>query len=137
MSTFQTHTDRDVVIRFNQREMRHYIVRMMAHWRPDVLRQFIHQSGIPIQQFQQLVEQLLGDRCSRFATHSLKWKAYKTYPTENPDLLSRMINYHDAWEGFASSEPWANSRGKKIRYFFDSQYLERVEEMNHEFYRTL
>ena len=137
MRVFAGTNDRDVVIRYNQREMRQYIVRMMAHWRPDILRQFIHQSGIPIDQFQQLVEQLLGDKCSRFAEHSKKWIAYKTYPTDHPDLLSRMINYHNAWEGFRSSEPWFNSRGKKIRYFFDTQYLERIEEMDSEFYRNL
>ena len=137
MRTFNPTNDQDIIIRYNRREMRNYIVRMMAHWRPDILRQFIYQSGISIHQFEVLVEELLGARCSRFAQHSLKWIQYNTYPTANPNLLSRMINYHEAWEGFASSEPWARSRGKKIRYFFDTQYLERVEEMEQEFYRNL
>ena len=125
----------DVIIRYNQRQMRNFIARGMAHWYPDVLRQFVHESGIDVDQFLLVTEQILETRCTRFAEHSQKWS--RNYTTPNPSILDRMIQYPSAWEGFASSDPWFNARGKKINYFLDTQYLVRVEEMDNEFYRTL
>ena len=122
----------DLIERYNRREMRSFIIRGIAHWKPDALRQFVFQSGINMEEFNQLTEQLLEVACSRFARHSLRWLPY--YPTPNPSILTRMIHYDFAWEGFPSDEPWFNSRNQKIRYFFDIKYEVRIQEMLAIFY---
>ena len=120
--------DANLIVKYNQREMRHFIIRGMAHWKPDALRQFVFQSGINMTEFNQLMEQLLEVYCSRFAQHSLRWSEY--YPERNPSILVRMIHYDAAWEGFPSDEPWHNSRNQKIKYFFDTKYGDRIREMH-------
>ena len=109
------------------------MIRAFAHLTPKVLRQIIYQTSLPTNQFKQLVEELLAEHCTKFVEHSRKW----TYNCRNPDILTRMVQYHRVWEGFASSEPWFNSNDQKLRYFFDINYDIRLDDMDIEFYRDL
>ena len=101
--------------------------------KPDVLRQLIYQTSLPVNQFRLLVDALLNEHCSEFAEHSLKWKYADAYPVPNPDILTRMIHYADAWEGFSADEPWNNPEHKRIIYFFDTEHGARIAEMEARF----
>ena len=123
--------NRDIIMRYTFREMRTYVIRWFGHMKPDVLRQLIHQStSLPVNRFRQLVEALLSVYCHEFTVHSTRWR----YTTADPDILTRMVQYHTAWEGFASDEPWYDSSHRRISYFFDDNYEDRLREMEAQFY---
>ena len=120
---------RDIIRRYSARDMRYYLARGIGHLKPDVLRQLIHDPSLPVAQFRVVVNDLLQEHCSRFAAHSLKWR----YPVANPDLLTRMIHYNLAWEGFHVDEPWHACVGQRVRFFYDSEFQDRVVEMEDQF----
>ena len=126
-------TNRDVICPYTTREMRYYLARGLSHLKPAVLRQLIYQTSLPVNLFRQLVDDLLHEHCSEFAEHSLKWAYPDAYPVPHPDLLTRMIHYSEAWEGFSSDEPWDNSAHKRIIYFFDTEHATRLAEMEARF----
>ena len=118
----------DQIVRYNQRQMRRFIMAGLAILKPAAVRQMVHQiDGVPTNQFRLLVDQLIRKYCSRFVERLQKWAHYfdRTH-----DLLFCMIYYHEIWEGFPESEPWHNSRGKPITYFLDINYERRVREMD-------
>ena len=104
--------NRDIIMRYTTRELRAYVIRWFGHMKPDVLRQLIHQStSLPVNRFRQLVEELLSAYCYEFTVHSTRW----TYTVPEPDILTRMVQYHTAWEGFPSDEPWFDSHRQRIQ----------------------
>lgn len=119
----------DVIIRYTPEEFSRHMSRSLGILRPELLRQFIYQAPVPTEPFLLTVNSMLESQCSEFATHSLRWE----YPMHNPDILTRMIHYNSAWEGFASDEPWSNCRRQRIHYFFDTEYALRLQEMENNF----
>ena len=119
----------DRVRRYTNREMRYYLARGLSHLKPCVLRQLIYQTSLPVNLFRELVVVLLNEHCSEFARQSLKWE----YTSPNADILDRMVQYHAVWEGWKSTEPWHASYRQRISYFFDTEYNQRIEEMEAEF----
>lgn len=114
----------DILIRYAPEERVHYTARCLGIMRPCLLRQLIHQAPMPTDQLNLTVNTLLATQCTEFATHSLKWE----YPMPNPDLLTRMVYYDMAWEGFATDEPWSGCARQRIHYFFDTEYALRLAE---------
>ena len=123
----------DDINRHNRHEMRQALIDAFAHLKPTVLRQILNQPSLINAPFTHMVQEILLEKCSKFAQHSQKW----TYNQHQPDLLTRMIQYAQVWEGFPSNDPWFNSEGQSIGYFMDRDYAHRIEEMEHEFYRGL
>ena len=120
---------RDIIRQYSQRDMRYYLARGIGHLKPTVLRQLIHQTILLPNQFHQLVIELLEEHCTRFSEHSLQWE----YPTNNPDILTRMIHYDMAWGGFHCDEPWNDSVHRRVHYFYDSEFHVRTQEMESKF----
>ena len=123
--------DTDVICRYTSRDMRYYLARGFSHLKPCVLRQLIYQSSLPVNLFRQLVIDLLNEHCSEFAEHSKKWG--NNYTSPHVDILDRMVQYQAAWEGWESTEPWHDSGRKRINYFFDTEYDQRLAEMEAKF----
>ena len=117
--------NRDIVKRYTNREMRYYLARGFSHLKPCVLRQLIYQTSLPVNLFRELVVDLLNEHCTEFARHSLKWE----YVKPHADILDRMVQYSGAWEGWTACEPWHDANHKRIIYFFDTEYQNRVDEM--------
>ena len=124
--------NRDVIRRYSNREMRYFLARGFSHLRPCVLRQLIYQTSLPVNLFRELVIDLLNEHCTEFAAHSLKWE----YLNPHADILDRMVQYENVWEGWACDEPWSNSSRKRIIYFFDTEFQSRNEEMVANFLRN-
>ena len=117
----------------NRHEIRQALIDAFAHLKPSVLRQILYQPMLVNSRFKTLVQEILLEKCSRFAQHSQQW----TYNQRQPDLLTRMIQYDKVWEGFPSNDPWFNSKDQNINYFMDRNHALRIEELDFEFYRGL
>ena len=123
----------DVIIRYSNTEFRRFLMESIGVLRPDALRQIIEQAEIfPANDFRQLVEYLLQRYCSRFVRHMEKWKC--NIPDGHPtDTLGIMIWYHTYWESWRSSEPWGDSEGRPIKYFWDTNFNRRLREADAHF----
>ena len=95
----------DIIIRYSDREVRRQIMRCLGNMKPDMLRQIARQSSVS-NDFSALVDYLLRRYCSRFVRHMERWM--NNVPEGRPrDILGMMIWYHQYWESWRSSEPWA------------------------------
>ena len=131
--TSENETDEtdDVIERYDEREIGRIIGNVLGKLKPDALRQIIHTSNfVPMEDFQVYVNQLIEKYCTFFVERLNEWRPRVGH---SEDYLTAMIQYHQKWEGFRSSEPWADSEDKKISFFFDVNYHRRVSEMNEYF----
>ena len=116
----------DIVIRYSDRAVRRDIMRSLGRMRPDMLRQIAVQSSVTTD-FSNLVDYLLRRYCSRFVAHMERWM--NNVPPGRPrDILGMMIWYHQYWESWRSSEPWADCEGETIDYFMNENYRRRLRE---------
>ena len=121
----------DIITRYNDREIRRMIMKSLGELRPDALRQIVHTTDyLPRNSFKQLINQLIEHYCRRFVRRLNEWRPRVGH---SRDYLTAMIQYSEKWEGFRSSEPWADCANKKMSYFFDTNYPIRVTEMDAHF----
>ena len=123
--------DQDIIERYDDREIGRIIANTLGKMKPDALRQIIKTSNfLPMEDFQIYVNQLIEKYCTLFIERLNEWRPRVGH---SEDYLTAMIYYHQKWEGFRSSEPWADSENRKISFFFDVNYHKRVREMNEYF----
>ena len=93
----------DFITRYNDRELRRFIMKSLGEMKPDALRQIISSDTYPFgTDFKELVTQLIEHYCRRFVSHLAKWRPIVGHSS---DYLTAMTNYHTKWEGFRCSEP--------------------------------
>ena len=121
----------DIITRYNEREIRRMTMRALGQLQPDALRQIIHtHEFLPASAFKLYVDQLI----ERYCTHFVQWLNMKRPAVgHSEDYLTAMTHYHKKWEGFRSSEPWGDCEGRRLSYFFDSNYNRRIQEMEAQF----
>lgn len=115
--------------RINSRELRRIFTQALGEFRPAAIMQLLEMElGPDMSIMRQTVRNIILNSCREFIMHARKWIANPEYKP-----LQVMCEYDMLWEGFSCDEPYSSSKDKKLKYFMDCNYNNRIQEMNDQF----